>query len=269
MKQLKIIIHPLAIVDILKEFPDIHKKKFLGKKIGTLLGYYKKKKIFCTSSYRIPFQQKTIKNWFIDQVFMEKMAVMHKKINSREKIIGWYALKENLDSSESRVHRIFFGYTHHPVFLHLWVSKEINGFVMDVFLEKQKNREGEKILKTIPVEIGMLESEEVAVHQILSNSKNSPYFYSFDMAKKWKCSVSFLLKYIQKIIRNEKREKFFIDSKLIELKFYEFPKNQEKKNRFKSEKRLLSLYTFSFMRLIESIENFTLSSISIEKPQFK
>mmetsp|Transcript_37859 Transcript_37859/g.88089 ORF Transcript_37859/g.88089 Transcript_37859/m.88089 type:complete len:93 (-) Transcript_37859:369-647(-) len=44
MNQSKTIIHPLAIVDILKEFQDIKKKKFSGKKIGSLLGYYKKKK---------------------------------------------------------------------------------------------------------------------------------------------------------------------------------------------------------------------------------
>jgi len=44
MKTLKTVIHPLAIVDILKEFQNINKKKFFGKKIGSLLGYYKKKK---------------------------------------------------------------------------------------------------------------------------------------------------------------------------------------------------------------------------------
>ncbi|ABW98253.1 prsS12 (nucleomorph) [Hemiselmis andersenii] len=266
MNQSKTIIHPLAIVDILKEFQDIKKKKFSGKKIGSLLGYYKKKKNFVTSSFRIPFKQKMEKNWFLDQVFMEKMAAMFKKINSREKIIGWYALKKKLNSSESRIHRIFFGYTHRPIFLHLWVSKEINGLIIDIFTEKQKNIKGGKFLKTMAVEIGMLESEEVAIHQILSNSKTSPYLNSLDITKKWQCSIIFFIKYIQKVIKNQKNKKSILESQLFELKFVEkfvtLNKNYENNNFFHIEKRLLILYISSILRLITSIENFAFFSLN-------
>mmetsp|Transcript_43300 Transcript_43300/g.108475 ORF Transcript_43300/g.108475 Transcript_43300/m.108475 type:complete len:202 (-) Transcript_43300:2107-2712(-) len=196
---------------------------------------------------------------------MEKMTAMHKKINSREKIIGWYALKKNLGISESRIHRIFFGYTHRPIFLHIWVSKEINGLIIDIFSEKQRNLRGDKFLKTMPVEIGMLESEEVAIHQILSNSKNSPYLVSFDIPKKWQCSIIFFIKYIQKVIKNEKNEKLFFDSQLFELNFFEkfetVNKNYKKNEFFQIEKKLLILYTSSLIRLILSIENFTLFSL--------
>lgn len=94
MEYQKAIIHPVVILEIVKEFHGGNAKT--KDKLGSIMGYYKKKNIFCTSAFNIPFEKKQNKVWFLDQIYMEKMVSMNRKINSKENIVGWFSLKKVL-----------------------------------------------------------------------------------------------------------------------------------------------------------------------------
>lgn len=46
-----------------------------------------------TASFAVPFEEddKDPSIWFLDHNFLEQMHGMFKKVNAREKIIGWYS----------------------------------------------------------------------------------------------------------------------------------------------------------------------------------
>ena len=265
---MKSIIHPVVIIDILKEFHNIYKKKFFGKKLGSLLGYCRNKVIFCTSCFRFPHEENSMPICFFDQIYMEKIAMMHRKINSKENVIGWYILKKKVKLSDLDIHSIFFGYTHTPILLHIWASKQLNGLILDVFLKSQQNVSEKLAFKTLSVKIGMLESEQIAINQLLINAKNSPYIAKFNVAKKWHSSVVFFSKFVEKILKFEQNKKLIFDKDFLDplfvTKIVQIFKKDKTKTLCSIEKRFLILYLFTMIRLTLSIEKLAFRTINIK-----
>lgn len=257
MEARKAVIHPVVILEIVKEFymSNLNTKN----KIGCLLGYHKNKIIFCTSAFGIPFEKKLSKVWFFDQIYMEKMASMNRKINSKENIIGWFSLKKTIDFLDWYNHDIFFGYTHDPILLHIWASNDVNGLILDIFQKNQKNIFGQICFGNIPVKIGLLESEEIAVNEILTNSKNPPSLINFNIQKKWYQFVIFFSRFVK--IEQKKKEKknatmyfrFFKSNYFNLLQF--FNPLKRKKINSGTEKGNITIFLFSFLRYISSVEN--------------
>jgi len=252
------IIHPVVILEIIKEFHGGNAEN--GDKIGSIMGYYKKNYIFCTSAFNIPFEKKKNKVWFLDQIYLEKMAYMNRKINSKENIVGWFSMKKNIDFTDWYIHDIFFGYTHNPILLHIWASRDVNGLILDIFKKNQKNILGDVRFENIPVKIGLLESEEIAVNEILINSKNSPNLINYNVEKKWYQFVIFFSRFVKiefkKKIDNIKTNdiKIFKSNYFNLLQF--FNPFILKKINLGQEKGNISFFLSSFIRYISSIENF-------------
>ena len=65
-------------------------------------------KLHITNAYAVPFEedkQDPANIWFFDHIFHETMYNMMRKINSREKIVGWYSTgpairKNDIDINE-------------------------------------------------------------------------------------------------------------------------------------------------------------------------
>jgi len=62
--------------------------------VGCLLGEYSDNNTLqVTNSYAVPFEEE--KNepdvWFFDHIYLENMYEMQNRINSRERIVGWYS----------------------------------------------------------------------------------------------------------------------------------------------------------------------------------
>jgi proteasome lid subunit RPN8/RPN11 len=50
--------------------------------------------------------------WFIDHNYIEGMNDMFKKVNAREKLIGWYHSGPKLRASDLEINELFKRYTH-------------------------------------------------------------------------------------------------------------------------------------------------------------
>jgi hypothetical protein len=103
MREIQAIVHPVVILNVLKEISELDQKKKTKKKFGCLLGFFKDNKINCTSDFILPFDEKSSNIIFFDQIFMEKMACMLKKINNKEKIVGWYNLGEKINQKQKSI----------------------------------------------------------------------------------------------------------------------------------------------------------------------
>ncbi len=55
-----------------------------------------------TNSYAVPFEEDLAEPdiWFFDHVYHEEMYDMMRKINSKEKILGWYSTGPTIRKSD-------------------------------------------------------------------------------------------------------------------------------------------------------------------------
>ena len=142
-----IFIHPIAILGCLN---DLDENQFSDNKtriVGGILGAQKKKIISCNSSFKVPFEEdKSI--WFIDHSFIDKMLEMHKKINKREVLIGWYSFCKKIMDNDTSINEIFYSYSTKPLFILIWVDKFVNGLVLEAYsVKKSKSSEYELFQK--------------------------------------------------------------------------------------------------------------------------
>ena len=70
-----------------------------------------------TNSFAIPFEEddKDPKIWFADHNYLENMFGMFKKVNAREKIVGWYSTGPKIRSSDLEINEVFKKFTKNPV----------------------------------------------------------------------------------------------------------------------------------------------------------
>jgi 26S proteasome regulatory subunit N8 len=60
----------------------------------------------------VPFEEdaKDSSIWFLDHNFLESMEQMFKKVNSKEKVVGWYSTGPKIKTSDIDIHEIFRKY---------------------------------------------------------------------------------------------------------------------------------------------------------------
>jgi proteasome lid subunit RPN8/RPN11 len=70
-----------------------------------------------TNSFAVPFEEdeKDPKIWFVDHNYLENMFGMFKKVNAREKIVGWYSTGPKIRSSDLEINEVFKKFTKNPV----------------------------------------------------------------------------------------------------------------------------------------------------------
>lgn len=89
----EVIVHPtvlLSIVDHYRRVAQGTKKRV----VGVLLGEYgDNNTLDVTNCYAVPFEEELNEPdvWFFDHIYHENMFEMQSRINTREKIIGWYS----------------------------------------------------------------------------------------------------------------------------------------------------------------------------------
>ena len=71
--------------------------------------------------------------WFLDHNYVESMNDMFKKINAREKLIGWYHTGPKLRASDLEVNELFKRYTPNPLLVIIDVQPKEVGVPTDAY----------------------------------------------------------------------------------------------------------------------------------------
>ena len=107
----------LSIVDHYIRLAKDTKKRV----IGTLLGEYSDNNVLeVTNCYAVPFEEDKDEPdsiWFFDHIYHENMFNMMRKINSKEKIIGWYSTGPDIKKNDIQINEILRRYNSSPVFV--------------------------------------------------------------------------------------------------------------------------------------------------------
>ena len=113
----KVAVHPIVLLSVVDHYNRVCQKNTNKRVIGAILGEVSEGFIDVTNCYAIPFEEdpKDSKVWFLDHTYHENMFSMFRKINAKEKLLGWYttAAKKN----DIEIHQIFKNYSEDCVHL--------------------------------------------------------------------------------------------------------------------------------------------------------
>ncbi len=71
--------------------------------------------------------------WFLDHNYVESMNDMFKKVNAREKLIGWYHTGPKLRASDLEINELFKRYTPNPLLVIIDVQPKEVGVPTDAY----------------------------------------------------------------------------------------------------------------------------------------
>lgn len=108
--------------------------------------------------------------WFLDHTFHDDMLYMCKKINARERVVGWYAIGSAFKSADLDIHEIFRRYTPNPV--HLLVNARGTAgseFPVSAYISVEEANSVQQFTRTfvhVPIHYAATEAEAVGVEHL-------------------------------------------------------------------------------------------------------
>ncbi|KAJ4475035.1 maintenance of mitochondrial structure and function-domain-containing protein [Lentinula aciculospora] len=174
-----IIVHPLVLLSVADHHARAVSRNTNKRVIGVLLGQDNGKTINAANSFGIPFEEdeKDTKTWFLDHNYIEGMYEMFKKVNAKERLIGWYHTGPKLRASDQEINDLFKRFIARPIMVIVDVRPETVGIPTDAYFAveeiKDDGTETRKTFLHCPSAIEAEEAEEIGVEHLLRDIKDS------------------------------------------------------------------------------------------------
>ena len=114
--------------------------------------------------------------WFLDHNYVESMSDMFKKVNAKEKLIGWYHSGPRLRSSDLEINELFKRYTPNPLLVIIDVQPKEVGVPTDAYFAvdeiKDDGTEASKTFVHVPSGVEAEEAEEIGVEHLLRDIRD-------------------------------------------------------------------------------------------------
>lgn len=170
-------VSPLVLLSVVDHYNRVAKdtKKRV---IGVLLGDNLSDVISATNSFAIPFEEaeKDSSVWFLDHNFIESMGEMFKKINAKERLIGWYHSGPKLKASDLKINDVFTKYTPDPLLVIVNVQARGVGIPTEAYFAvddvKLDGTKAERSFVHVPSLIEAEEAEEIGVEHLLRDTRD-------------------------------------------------------------------------------------------------
>ncbi|MCJ1404390.1 proteasome regulatory particle subunit [Xylographa trunciseda] len=168
---------PLVLLSAADHFgrqPIVSRKRV----VGVLLGQNDGKNVRVSNSFAVPFEEddKDTSVWFLDHNYVESMNDMFKKVNAREKLIGWYHSGPKLRASDLEINELFKRYTPNPLLVIIDVQPKEVGVPTDAYFAVEEIKDdGTTTSKTFvhtPSIIEAEEAEEIGVEHLLRDIRD-------------------------------------------------------------------------------------------------
>ncbi|KAH9362194.1 hypothetical protein HPB48_002172 [Haemaphysalis longicornis] len=176
----KVVVHPLVLLSVVDHFNRMGKIGHHDRVVGILLGSWKEKGVLDVSnSFAVPFDEdeKDKSVWFLDHDYLENMYSMFKKVNARERIVGWYHTGPNLHPSDIPINELVRRYCSTSVLVIIDAQLLSIGLPTEAYIAVEEvHDDGTPTTKTfehVPSEIGAEEAEEVGVEHLLRDIKDT------------------------------------------------------------------------------------------------
>ncbi|XP_059855582.1 26S proteasome non-ATPase regulatory subunit 7 isoform X1 [Delphinus delphis] len=127
----------------------------------------------------VPFDEddKDDSVWFLDHDYLENMYGMFKKVNARERIVGWYHTGPKLHKNDIAINELMKRYCPNSVLVIIDVKPKDLGLPTEAYISVEEvHDDGTPTSKTfehVTSEIGAEEAEEVGVEHLLRDIKDT------------------------------------------------------------------------------------------------
>lgn len=176
----KVVVHPLVLLSVVDHFNRMGKIGNQKRVVGVLLGCWRGKGVLDVSnSFAVPFDEddKDKSVWFLDHDYLENMYGMFKKVNAREKIVGWYHTGPKLHQNDVAINELVRRYCPSSVLVIIDAKPRDLGLPTEAYhAVEEVHDDGTPTTKTfehVASEIGAEEAEEVGVEHLLRDIKDT------------------------------------------------------------------------------------------------
>ena len=176
----KVIVHPLVLLSVVDHFNRMGKVGNQKRVVGLLLGCWRSKGLIDVSnSFAVPFDEddKDKSVWFLDHDYLENMYGMFKKVNARERVVGWYHTGPKLHQNDIAINELIRRYCPNSLLIIIDAEPKDLGLPTEAYIVVEDvHDDGTPTTKTfehVPSEIGAEEAEEVGVEHLLRDIKDT------------------------------------------------------------------------------------------------
>lgn len=173
----KVVVHPLVLLSVVDHY---NRSCALTKRraVGVLLGSWKKNVLDVANSFAVPFEEdpKNPDVYFLDHDYLNAMFKMFRKVNARERIIGWYHTGPKLRPGDIQINEVLRRFVAKPLLVIVDAQPQDIGLPISAYVAvEQVHDDGTPTSKTfehLPSEVGAEEAEEVGVEHLLRDIKD-------------------------------------------------------------------------------------------------
>merc|ERR1712112_658748 len=176
----KVVVHPLVLLSVVDHFSRMGKIGNQKRVVGLLLGSWSSKGILdIANSFAIPFDEddKDRDVWFLDHEYLETMYSMFRKVNAKERVVGWYHTGPKLHQNDILINDLIRKYCPNSVLVIIDPKPTRVGLPTEAYkVVEEIHEDGTPTNKTfehVPSEIGAEEAEEVGVEHLLRDVKDT------------------------------------------------------------------------------------------------
>ncbi|KAK9811573.1 hypothetical protein WJX72_006225 [[Myrmecia] bisecta] len=174
-----VVVHPLVLLSVVDHYNRVAKDT-RKRVIGLLLGETYKGRVDVTNSFAVPFEEddRDPSIWFLDHSYLENMFAMFKKVNAKERVIGWYSTGPRLREADLDINELVSNYCDNAILVITEVQPKDMGLPTTAYYAKEEIREdgtqkSQKVFVNLPTEVGATEAEEIGVEHLLRDVKDS------------------------------------------------------------------------------------------------
>merc|ERR1711879_582291 len=172
-----VVVHPIVLLSVVDHYSRVAKGT-TKRVVGTLLGEVDDFKLHITNCFAVPFEEdpRDPQVWFLDHNFHENMYAMFKKVNAKERVVGWYSTGPKIKPSDLSIHELYRRYCPEPVLVVMDVQPKDLELPMEAYYSVQEQTSDEVFKRTflhVQSTVGAFEAEEVGVERLLRDIKNA------------------------------------------------------------------------------------------------
>merc|ERR1712087_167845 len=172
-----VVVHPIVLLSVVDHYNRVAKGT-TKRVVGTLLGEVTDFQLHVTNCFAVPFEEdpRDPQVWFLDHNFHENMFAMFKKVNTKERVVGWYSTGPKIKPSDLSIHELYRRYTPEPVLVVMDVQPKDLELPMEAYYSVQEQTSDEVFKRTflhVNSTVGAYEAEEVGVEHLLRDIKNA------------------------------------------------------------------------------------------------
>ena len=174
---MEVVVHPIVLLSVVDHYNRLAKGTS-KRVVGTLLGEVLDGKLHVTNSFGVLFEEdvRDPRVWFLDHNYHENMFQMFKKVNTKERVVGWYSTGAKLMPCDLEIHELYRNYCPEPVLVIMNPQPKELELPTDCYYSVEVATDDKffrRSFQHVPSTVGAYEAEEIGVEHLLRDIANA------------------------------------------------------------------------------------------------